>query len=87
MRLGLGLADAVHLRAADWADTLGSGSTVLQGHLLRVPHLSLGAALKAVSLHTELPPFGGIPAPGYIDMLLDKHTYFDSNVKRNRREF
>src|SRR3989304_3267963 len=54
-REGLPLADPVHLRAAHGASALCGRPAVLQGHLLRVPHLPLGATLQAIGLHI-LPP-------------------------------
>lgn len=48
----LAFADAIHLRAADWARSLGGGLAVLHGHLLRVLHLSLRSALQAIRFHT-----------------------------------
>ena len=46
---GLGLAYAIHRRATAGASALGGWPAVLQGYLLRVAHLLLGPALKAVS--------------------------------------
>src|SRR3990172_9319514 len=51
----LALADPVHLRAAHWSSALCGRPAVLQGHLLRVPHLSLGATLQAIGLHIQPP--------------------------------
>jgi len=51
-------ADPVHVSVADWAGTLGSWPPVLEGDLLSVAHLPLGAALKAISLHIKTPLLG-----------------------------
>src|SRR3970040_3045015 len=53
--VGLSLADPVHFRATHGASALCGLPAVVQGHLLRVPHLPLGATLQAIGLHIQPP--------------------------------
>lgn len=73
----LAFADAVHLRAADWAGPLSGRLTIFHGHLFRVLHLSLCPALQAIRFHSGcsfLSSRCGCPSPlclGGLSTVLD----------------